>query len=289
MKKVSFVLATVMLFNSTLVWGQSTPIFDSLNVGLKAELELTSNKKPTKPSNSKANNEKKAPVDKKKKPAPGKKEDQAGIGLKLDTELVVPPPPPPKDEFPMEDILKMQNDKEVVISSFSAEEKKRVLEKYSRFIYAAGFKDTFYKTMFKFLNAKDAKCESTFISSIIHELKNDRVERNESDVLDAFKYLRATGAIDDIMYDILEGLTKDYFALTSMDLKAKPIKNVFKDYDKKAEDYDLKTFFKEFTPMPDEVTKCGYREFNRLQNTVGLKSDTLKKRHSILKDLIFKA
>ncbi len=278
-----------MLLNSTLVWGQSTPKYDSSNLALKAELELTSNKKPANPSNAKTNNEKKAPADKKKKPGPVKKEDQSGIGLKLDKELVVPPPPPPKDEFPMEEILKMQNDKEVVISSFSAEEKKRVLDKYSRLIYATGFKDTFYKTMFKFLNAKDAKCESTFISSIIHELTNDRVERNEGDVLDAFKYLRATGAVDDIMYDILEGLTKDYFALTSLDLKSKPIRNVFKDYEKKAEDYDLKTFFKEFAPMPDEVTKCGYREFNRLQNTVGLKSDTLKKRNSILRDLIFKA
>ena len=279
MKKVFFVTVIIMFLNSKTSMGQEVKISKGSNRSLKLEPSILANKGAVK---------KGTQTDKKTKENPPEKDQYVDTGLRYDSESPSNSSVA-NNQFPMKDILKMQNDKEVIISSFSLDDKKRVLDKFSKLNNQNIFKAIFYKAMFKFLNANDAKCESTFISSIINDLKNENVEKNENDVLDVFKYLRSISAIDDVMYDILEGLTKDYFALSIIDLNAKPVKNIFKDYGKRAEDYDLKMLFKDFNPMPDETTKCGYREFNRLQNSVGLKNDTIKKRNTILKDLIFKA
>lgn len=288
MKKVIIFFLTVLVF-------KSHSVFAEAGLNLKMETELNSqktaqNKKPVT----------KKPVTQKpvtKKPIDKQQTDKT-LDLKPEKEMVIEKKEPPKevpivivpkDAYPMEDVLKMQNDKEVLINVFSVEEKNRILLKYSSIDEQKRFKNVFYKKMHLFLNANDSLCETTFVAQLINELEKQNVGKNETEINDVFKLLRSIGAIDDLMFEILEKVTADYFAVGALDLNAKAYKNVFKDYVKKSEGYDLNIFFERFIKFPDGVQSCAYREFAKLQNAVGDKKDSLRTRNGILKDLIYKA
>ena len=193
------------------------------------------------------------------------------------------------EDFPMSEIIKIENDKEVVLSSISKNEKERILTKFNSSNDKNKYRTIFFQVMHKFLNTNDATCDSSMISSLVNEVSRSGVAKNEFEMNEVFKFLRVSNVIDDVMLDILEGLSKDYFALSRIDFNAYPNENPFKNYDKKSEGYELALFFQEFKTIPDEKTKCAYREFSRLQGAVGEKKDNLKTRNKILKDLALKA
>src|SRR4051812_42476947 len=68
--------------------------------------------------------------------------------------------------FTTDDVLKIRNDKEAVISSFSKKEKDRIMEKYNTKEIQT-ITDVFYETVLDFLNDENKQCEADFYSRLI--------------------------------------------------------------------------------------------------------------------------
>lgn len=195
-----------------------------------------------------------------------------------------------QEDYTLEDLNKIRNDKEVLISSFSKFEKKRILEKYSNKEEKEKIEKLFFKHLHSFLNSSDLHCESKYISALYKDLKKADIAINdEEDMLDIFKLLRVSNAIDDIYYEILESLTKDFYALKKLDLKAKARKGVFTNVEEKAKEYDLEGLFSGFKKYPDEVSSCSYSEFIKLREIVGNPKDAKDKKNKELRALAYLA
>lgn len=194
-----------------------------------------------------------------------------------------------KDDYSREEIFKIQNDKEVIISSFSAREKARIKEKFSNEEENKVIKKVFIDNLYSYLNNRDAHCEVKYISVLIKDLQKINIPSTEDEMLDVFKFLRTANSIDDIFYDILAALVKDFYTLESLDLSTKPQKNIFKNYDKKSKDYNLNELFSSFKNYPDEVESCAYREFIKLREKVGSFKDSKSSKNKDLKDLSYVA
>ena len=193
------------------------------------------------------------------------------------------------DDFSYEDIRKIQNDKEVTISAFGPEETLRIKNKFSNIDDKTKFKNIFVKNLYTFLNTQYMHCEPLYISDLVRDLQTVNVKNDKSTIIDVFKMMRVENAIDDVLYDILEELTLDHFAFKGLDLKTKPIKNIFKNYDTKSKGYDVEGLFTSFKKYPDEVDSCSYQEFFKIREVVGLPSDSLASKNKQLKDLAFVA
>lgn len=194
-----------------------------------------------------------------------------------------------KNDYTREEIAKIRNDKEVIISSFSAREKTRINEKFSNEEENKKIKEIFNGNLYSYLNNRDAHCEVKYISALTKDLRKINIPSTENEMLDVFKFLRVSNSIDDILYDILAALVKDFYAIERLDLTSKPQRNVFKNYDKKSKDYNLNELFLSFKNYPDEVENCAYREFFKLREKIGNFKDSKESRNKDLKDLAYVA
>ena len=190
-----------------------------------------------------------------------------------------------EEDYPLNDLLKIKNDKEVMISSFNQRDVLRINDKFRNIDKKRKIINTFIDNLHSFLNNQYMHCEPKYIADLITDLQKADIEISQSELLDVFKMMRVENAIDDVLYNILENLIVDYFALNDLDLKAKLVKNIFKNYDKKSKNYNLEGLFVGFKKYPDEVDSCSYIEYFKLRDAVGLPSDSLSSKNNQVKDL----
>lgn len=202
------------------------------------------------------------------------------LELKLEKEINVP-------KYSMAEIKTLKNDKEVLISSFSKNEQDRILEKFKDDNKREALINTFYKSVYQFLNNNDENCETSFIQRLTDDLEKTSYARTQEEYLDIFKMLRVSSSIDDIFYDILQDLLKDHYAQKEIKLNEKPF--TFKDYSKEYKKEDLEFYFNKFKTYPDEITTCAYKEFIRLKESVSTDKDSSSKKYKKTKSAALSA
>lgn len=178
-------------------------------------------------------------------------------------------------EYTMEDVKKLQNDKEVHISSFSNKEALRLQAKYTDKADLGRRADIFYNVMLDFVNADDKHCELRLIDELQKKLSEEKIASNQNDIEEYLKVLRVRHSIDDILYEILSSVNRDYFALKNVDLNKKA-KRLFFSHNKITAANDLKELYSGFSEFPDEESRCFYQEYMYVYNNLK-KSDGVKK------------
>lgn len=181
-------------------------------------------------------------------------------------------------EYTLDDVKKLRNDKEVHISSFSNKEALRLQAKYTDDVQVKRNAEVFYNVMLDFVNKEDKQCELKLLDTLHAKLAEEKIASNQVEIEEYLKVLRVKHNIDDIMYEILSSVNKDYFALKNLDLNKKA-KKLFFGGNKIAAANDLKELFSGFSEFPDEETRCFYQEYmfvsNNIKKTNGEKSDKL--------------
>ncbi len=181
-------------------------------------------------------------------------------------------------EYTLNDVKKLRNDKEVHISSFSNKEALRLQDKYTDEAQLRKNADVFYNVMLDFVNTEDKHCELNLMDSLQKRLTEEKIASNQYDIEEYLKVLRVKHSIDDILYDILLSVNKDYFALKNLDLNKKA-KRLFFSNNKLVAANDLKELYSGFEEFPDETNRCFYQEymfvFNNIKKANGNKSEKL--------------
>lgn len=191
------------------------------------------------------------------------------------------------EDYTYDEISKIKNDKEVVISFMWKEEIQRIKRKFSNIENNKNIINQFTSSLHSFLNKPDSHCEVSLISELVTGFENSNIAKTKEEALDVFKMLRLNNEIDDIMYEILEYLVSDYYSMGRINLTVKPIRNIFKDYNKKSEGYDLVELFKSFKSYPNESDSCAYVEYFKIRNQVGNYKDTISSKNNDVKDLAY--
>ena len=185
----------------------------------------------------------------------------------------------------MEEVKRIKNDKEVLISSFSAEEKKRILKKYSDSVKNQKLTETFYETVYEFLNDDAKQCEADFYQRLEINLSNKYFGVSKDEIVEHLKYLRSTNAIDDILFEIIVAISEDTYNLRQVDLKAPYIKPIFA-HKSRLEKNAIEDLYWRFKSWPDEKTSCSSQEYVRLRDSIiTQKIDSKKEREKYLKTL----
>lgn len=182
-------------------------------------------------------------------------------------------------EYTLKDVNKLRNDKEVFITSLSKKQKQKIIEIYKDPALFKTYTDVFYKTMLDFLNTEDKNCELKLLSDLHKNLKAEKIADSKEEVEEFLQVLRMNHSIDDILYEILIGINKDYFQFKTVDVD-KRAKRLFFSSKKIVAANDLKELFSGFSEFPDESNRCLYQEYrfviNNIKKANGEKSDSLK-------------
>lgn len=182
-------------------------------------------------------------------------------------------------EYTLRDVNKLRNDKEVFITSLSKKQKQKIIEIYKDPALFKTYTDIFYKTMLDFLNTEDKNCELKLFSDLHKNLKAEKIADSKEEVEEFLQVLRMNHSIDDILYEILIGINKDYFQFKNVDVD-KRAKRLFFSSKKIVAANDLKELFSGFSEFPDESNRCLYQEYrfviNNIKKANGEKSDSLK-------------
>lgn len=178
-------------------------------------------------------------------------------------------------QYSMDDVQKLRNDKEVHISSFSNKEALRLQAKYTDQADLRRRSDIFYNVMLDFVNADDKHCELKLMGDLQKKLADEKIASNKDEVEEYLKVLRVKHNIDDILYELLSAVNKDYTAMKALNLNKKA-KHLFFSHNKITAANDLKDLFSGFSEFPDEESRCFYQEYmfvyNHLKNPDGSKT-----------------
>lgn len=171
--------------------------------------------------------------------------------------------------YSLKDVQKIQNDKEVLITSFSKRDKKIILEKYNDKETNEKIKTIFYSTVLNFINDEAVKqCEADFIGRLKANLSKEDFAVDKDSLEDHLKMLRVTNAIDDILYDIIVAINEDAVKFSEIDLKKPYKKLVFKHKDHLEKNQNLEELFETFKTWPDDKHNCATQEFQKLKESV---------------------
>lgn len=191
-----------------------------------------------------------------------------------------------KVEF--EDLYKLRNDKEVVITVFSEKEKLRIKDAYKDSDLKENISRVFFDSLYVFLNDNEKWCEPNFIKHFKEELDRNNLNTTEKDLEEYFKILRVNHQIDDILFEILSSVNKDYFELQNLDLNraaARP----FLERSYLNENNNIQDLFSNFQQWPDEIQNCSYEEYIFIKNNIWLSKTEKSQKEAHLKSLIMKA
>lgn len=182
-------------------------------------------------------------------------------------------------QYTLNDMKGLANDKEVIISSFSNKERNKIIAKYPDQAMNDRYAEVLYETMLSFLNSENKRCEFKLMSDLHQRLSDEKIAHNEKDIEEFLKVLRVNHAIDDILYELLSEINRDYFGLKNLNLNSRG-KRLFLGHKKLLAANDLPELFSGFANFPDEESKCFIQEYNRIVNNIrksdGKKSFSLK-------------
>ncbi|MGZ3787702.1 MAG: hypothetical protein ACXVLQ_04225 [Bacteriovorax sp.] len=190
--------------------------------------------------------------------------------------------------YTLEDVKKIKNDKEVLISSFSKREKDRVLEKFKNVEARERLSQIFYSTVLDFINDDNNQCEADFQERLEESLTKANLAHDKESIDEYLKLLRSTNSIDDVLFDILTALNEDTFKMKKVDLSKKAKWTLF-SHKKRLEKNTLEDIYWRFKSWPDEKTKCSTQEFIRLKESIVVPKDNEKEKEKFLGTLNLKA
>lgn len=170
----------------------------------------------------------------------------------------------------MADVHKIKNDKEVLISSFSKRDKEQVLEKYSDQNQRNAITNTFYQTVYEFINDENKQCEADFYAKMIANFEKANIATDKESIDDHIKMLRSTNAIDDILYDIVTSINDNAVKFQAIDLNKKPGLFLTINSEERLEKNNLEDLYYSFKKWPDEKSSCSTQEFIRLKESVNI-------------------
>lgn len=185
-------------------------------------------------------------------------------------------------DYSMEDVLRLRNDKEVSISSFSQRERDRIVIKYSDKDQRENITKVFYKSLVDFLNEDDNQCDLRFIEILKKRLAENKIVTDKNILEDHLKMLRVFNGIDDIFYELLSADNKDFENLKKLNLSKKPKASIFA-HKKLLENNNVKELFSNFEEYPNETETCSFQEFIFIKNKI--KGANGKKSENEIKDL----
>jgi hypothetical protein len=191
-------------------------------------------------------------------------------------------------EYSMEQISNLRNDKEVLVRSIKKKERREIAERFSNSEDNKRIAHIFYLTIKEFLDLEDKQCELRLIDLIKKRFEAEKLDVSEEGLLDLFKMLRVTNAIDDVLYDILDSVNKDFNRLGDLKISRKKL-SIQLPRKKLLEKNDLPTLFSGFTTWPDETTRCIYQEYIYVKNHVANKDGVKSKKNSHFRYLTKKA
>jgi hypothetical protein len=200
------------------------------------------------------------------------------------------------NSYSINDIAKLRNDKEVFITTFSESQKDDVLEKYSNLVKRQEITSTFQNAMLDFANNSNLRCELNAISTFKYFLSENELPNSSKDISSYLKLLRSTHEIDDILYELLDGINTDFHKIERMNkaqytfsekerkswtkAKSKRDRKSLRDYNKTIAVNDTASIYSNFSSWPDERSTCLYKEINVIKTKViDYKSDDSKIKH----------
>lgn len=188
------------------------------------------------------------------------------------------------------DLEIFKNDKEPTISSFGKGVKKSILTKYKEPGLKSYIEESFQTALLDFLNYENLKCETLLIKYFEQNLAATKVVPHAMKDIEAhLKFLRSSNKIDDIFYELLSGINKDYFGLKEVDLNQNP-GHLFLKHDELLKNNNISSQFKAFKIWPeDKGDSCSYQEFMNLKVSVRNEKDERAKHDHELKLLTIKA
>lgn len=176
------------------------------------------------------------------------------------------------------DIMKFMNDKEVKISSFSKNVQQKILESYKDVALKEFIILLFQEALLDFLNNDDFRCELKLIDHFKEKLLKNQFAADEKNIEEYLKLLRSLHEIDDIFYELLSGINKDFFGLKRLDTK-KSVGHLYFKHEDLLKQNDVNALFEGFDKWPDESNQCAYEEFmglkRRIRNIKGEPSKNL--------------
>lgn len=188
----------------------------------------------------------------------------------------------------IEDIYKLKNDKEVVITVFSEKEKTRIQNSYEDSEFKEQLSKVFFDSLYIFLNNSEKWCEPNFITHFREQLERNNLKNDEKDLEEYFKILRVTHQMDDILFEILTSVNKEYFKLQKININ-KEASKAFLDREYLTENNNIQELFGNFQDWPDEVNNCSYEEYLYIKNNIWKSKTEKTTKDAHFKFLIMKA
>lgn len=169
-------------------------------------------------------------------------------------------------QFNLVDMQKLHNDKEVIVSSFKASERKRILSAYGDEKTIKEFREIFEVSMLGYLNQDVDKCELGLVNILRTNLQKKNIS-TQKEISDFLKALRVHHTIDDILYELLFEINNDYYGLSQLDLSRKG-KRLILEYKKLMDANDLEEVFSGINDSFETNPSCFLQEYNRAFNKV---------------------
>lgn len=170
-------------------------------------------------------------------------------------------------DYSRKDVLKVRNDKEVMITAFNKKERDRIVEKYQDKDLRDKISNVFYDTLLNFLNERENQCELRFVEDLRDAFNKSGLPNDEKSIIDHLMMLRVYNGIDDIFFKILKDDIQDFHGLKKINLGKKPNKLILK-HEKLLANNDIKDLYSNFDQFPDEIDQCSYQEFIFIRNKI---------------------
>lgn len=190
--------------------------------------------------------------------------------------------------YSMRDLDRFKNDKEVKITVFGKGEAKRILGKYFHESEQTELVERFKKSLLRFVNNEHLVCEMKLVDIFHNELDKSSFENDQKSMEEHFKLLRSIHEIDDIFYELLVGINKDYFALKELKTTRRA-QGLGLNHQKLFDKNDIPKMFNGFKQWPDESDDCVYAVYNDLKKQVRTAKDEVPKGTNELHLLTLKA
>lgn len=195
------------------------------------------------------------------------------------------------------ELLKLRNDKEVRISTIKKKEVAAIRYKYLDGKVLTIIRRIFLENLQEYIDDNYKSCEQRLILTLRSRLREEWLNDDQKSIQEYFMVLRVFHHIDDIFYEILTDLNKDFFRLEKQDIKNNPRKSISKNKPRKnisahtelLKANDLNKLYENFKTWPDEFDSCSYNNYSILKRSVRTDKDEPSKDAKELKHLNKKA
>jgi hypothetical protein len=190
-------------------------------------------------------------------------------------------------KYSLKEIEKLRNDKEARSEFVKEKEASKLLSIYNE-KQREQLKNSFYEAFLDFANYTPWKCELALFKTFTAQLQKEKLLTDERSISEYLKVLRASHAIDDILYSILVSLKDDHFGFQKLNFDRHGSIVTFKNK-KLVKNNPLKDLFSSFEVWPDEEKSCVYQEYVNLRKSIKNSKNKISDKSSHFEALVEKA